>query len=552
MEALYVHAYDDLTAKVDELFREWDRNDSPGAALGIIRDGRIIYKRGYGMANLEHNIPIKPDSVFRIASISKQFFAAGIIILEQQGKISLDDDIRKYLPELHDYGHTVTIRHLIHHTGGIRDYLSLNYLAGRRIGKRKNDYFSMKDHMELMARQKGLNFKPGEKYLYSNSGYVLLAEIIARVSGSSEADFLKKYIFDPLTMKNTLVHTDCDQIVKNRAIGYSPMPDGGYKIDITRDQTTGHDAVFTSVEDMFLWDQNFYDNKLGIDKEKFIKALLTPGRLNNGDKITYALGLDIGEYRGLRTIRHDGAWAGYQAEYIQYPDQKFSIILFSNVSTFNPSNRARKIADIYLADKLAKKEEKKPAPEKKKLKEKQLLACEGTYWLETSKLLRRIVLEKKKLYYVRSKTNRTELAPITATEFIMLGTPQEVIVRFSDQEKGKYTKVTVIIAGEDSIPGKRIEPFEPTEADLKEYAGTYYSEELDAKYRIMVRDGKLYIKFRNFPKDPFNPLIRDAFSFSEGFIRLNFQRNEQGRISGFLVNTGRVVDLRFEKLEAGS
>jgi CubicO group peptidase (beta-lactamase class C family) len=373
IEALHVHASDDLTAKVDELFKEWDRNDSPGAALGIIRDGKMIYKRGYGMADLEHNIPIKPDSVFRIASISKQFFAAGIIILEQQGKISLDDDIRKYLPELVDYGHTVTIRHLIHHTGGIRDYLSLNRLTGRRIGKRASDYFSMEDHMELMVRQKDLNFIPGEKFVYSNSGYVLLAEIIARVSGSSEADFLKKYIFDPLGMKNTLVHTDCDQIVKNRAVGYSPTPDGRYEIDITRDQTTGHDAVFTTVEDMFLWDQNFYNNKLGIDKEQFIKAQLRRGKLNNGEKITYAAGLGFAEYKGLRTVGHGGAWVGYKAIYERWPNQRFSIILFSNLGTFKAGTMARKIADIYLADKFAKKEEKKLAS----IEEKQLLACEA-------------------------------------------------------------------------------------------------------------------------------------------------------------------------------
>lgn len=282
--------------------------------------------------------------------------------------------------------------------------------------------------------------------------------------------------------------------------------------------------------------------------------MVTQGVLNNGKKISYARGVDIGTYKGLKTIGHSGGDAGFRSHMLYFPEEKFGVVVLSNLASSQPRELCQQVTDIYLAKKLkeTKKEEKKPAPKKKKLKEKQLIACEGTYWLETSKLLRRIVLEKKKLYYVRSKTNRTELAPISETEFIMLGIPREVIVRFSDQEKGKYNRITVLVLGEDPIPGKRIEPFEPTEADLKEYAGTYYSEELDVKYRFMVRDGKLYIKFKNFPKDPFTPLIPDVFGLMEGYTRLHFQRNEKAQISGFLVNTGRVVDLRFKKLETGS
>ncbi|UCC40224.1 MAG: beta-lactamase family protein, partial [Candidatus Aminicenantes bacterium] len=229
---------DEKTDKVDKLFSKWDSTISPGAALAIIKDGRIVYKRGYGMANLEHNIPITPTSVFRIGSTSKQFTASCVAILALQGKISLDDDIRKHIPELPKYEKPITIRHLLHHTSGMRDYLTLSAIAALP----DDHFYTPKDSVELLSRQRGLNFPPGEEHLYSNSGYLLLGVIVQRVSGKSLNDFAQTHIFKPLGMENTHFHDDHTMVVENRADGYSPLKKG-FRIDMTTLDHVGDGGV---------------------------------------------------------------------------------------------------------------------------------------------------------------------------------------------------------------------------------------------------------------------------------------------------------------------
>lgn len=250
---------DEKADKVDKLFAKWDTRVSPGAALAIIKDGEIIYKRGYGMANLEHNIPVTTTSVFRIGSTSKQFTAACIAILALQEKISLDDDVRKYIPEIPKYQKPIKVRNLVHHTSGLRDYTSLLPRAGYRTDA---DSPTIEETIEMLARQKGLDFAPGEEYPYSNSGYFLMSVIVERASGKSLNDFAQEYIFEPLGMKNTHFHDDFQMIVKNRADGYSPRGDG-YRIDMTNWDHVGDGGIYTTVEDFYLWDQAFYNNTLG-------------------------------------------------------------------------------------------------------------------------------------------------------------------------------------------------------------------------------------------------------------------------------------------------
>lgn len=537
-----------IEAKIDKVFSNFVGPESPGAAVAVVKEGIVVFRKGYGSAQLEYNISITPSTVFHVASVSKQFTAMAITLLEAQGKLSVDDDIHKYLPDIPDFGKKITIRHLLHHTSGLRDQWELLVMSGWRM----DDVITQDHILDVVKRQKELNFTPGDRYMYSNTGYSLMAEIVSRVSGETFVDWVKENIFEPLGMSSTHFHIDHEQIVKNRAYSYARDKEKGLKRRVLNYANVGATSLFTTVEDMANWMRNFDENRIG--SKEIIDRLVTQGVLNNGKKISYARGLDIGTYKGLKTIGHSGGDAGFRSHMLYFPEEKFGLVVLSNLASSQPFQLCQQVTDIYLAKKLKdpKKVEKKQTPKKITLKNEQLVACEGTYWLETSKLLRRIVLEEKKLYYVRSKTNRTELVPISVTKFLMLGIPREVIVRFSDQEKGKYTRITVLVTGEDPIHGKRIEPFKPTEAHLKEYAGIYYSEELDVKYKLIVRDGKLFLKFRNASKDPFEPLIRDVFSIAEGYIRIDFQRNDQGRISGFMVNTNRVVDLRFKKLAAGS
>jgi CubicO group peptidase (beta-lactamase class C family) len=333
---------DPLTARVDQVFAQWDRKDSPGCALSVIRDGKVAYTRGYGMADLEHDIPISPASVFYVGSDSKQFTAMAIALLAKDGKVSLDDDVRKYVPEVPDYGEQITIRHLIHHTSGLRDYLTLRGLAGYPA----DGVFGDDEVLAMIARQRDLNFAPGAEHLYSNSGYFLLSVIVKRVSGKSLRQFADERIFKPLGMTRAHFHDDHAELVKNRAWAYAPRANG-YRLSMPNFDVVGAGGLNMPVEEFLAWDREFYEGKLG--GRDLIAQSITPGKLNDGTALTYAFGLNVGQYRGLRTVGHGGSYGGYRAEILRFPDQRFSVATFCNLSTVVSASLARQVADIYLA-----------------------------------------------------------------------------------------------------------------------------------------------------------------------------------------------------------
>lgn len=337
-----------LSRQVDEFFADWDHPDSPGAVVGVYRDGDLVYAQGYGAANLDHGIALGSQSALRVGSISKQFVATGIILLAEEQRLSLDDDIRVHLPEMPSYGQTITIRHLLHHTSGIREYLALVGLIGQPEGGVYG--YTSDDLLALLCRQAALNFVPGERFSYSNSGYFLLAQIIERVSGMKTSAFAKEHIFDPLGMSSTRFYDDPTAIVPNLAYGYSRRPDGGYQLDILRSDVVGDLGVVTTVEDFFLWNENFYDNSLGAGGPGLIGIVQQRGRTNAGEELAYAAGLEWGEYRGLKTVGHSGSAVGYVADYVRFPAQRFAVAVLSNFSEFRPGRLARKVADLYLAD----------------------------------------------------------------------------------------------------------------------------------------------------------------------------------------------------------
>ncbi|MFQ5926283.1 MAG: serine hydrolase domain-containing protein [Terriglobia bacterium] len=530
---------DTRTDKVDKLFAEWDKTDSPGCALGVIQNGKLIYQRGYGMANLEHNIPIIAKSVFRIGSTSKQFAAMSILLLAEQGKLSLGDDIRNYLPEMPDYESPITIRHLIHHTSGLRDYLTLMSLAG----KSDADYYRDEDLVRLLARQKALNFQPGEKFLYSNSGYFLLSQIVQRASGKSLRAYAEEHIFKPLGMNHTHFHDDYRMIVKNRAAGYAPVKEDGYRIDMTTLEMVGDGGVFTTVEDLFLWDQNFYQNRLG--SGRLLAQMLTPGTLNNGEKLDYAFGLRVSEYQGLQMVSHGGAFVGFRAELIRFPKQTFSVICLCNLSRTNPSRLARQVADIYLGDQF--KATGEGATEKVEfieLPERELKEKAGAYRDPASGNIVKLSVEEGKLTAAGFGL-RLPLAPVSKTEFRAVGGPVEIAFRFEPQGPDRPLRLHVQV--EDGKPTRYegVELVSPTAAELQDYAGEYYSEELDVTYRLAVEDGKLFFRHRNAPENALEPTLADEFQV-RGW-RVNFLRTREGRVSGFTVNAGRVRNIRFAR-----
>lgn len=344
-------------AEIDAVFAQWDRPDSPGAALAVVRDGEIVFSRGYGMANLEHRVPITPEMVFYIGSTSKQFVAASIHLLAEAGKLSLDDNIREHVPEIPAYDRPITIRHLLHHTSGLRDYLTLWSLSGRNFA----DSMTEEEILDLLSRQKALNFPPGDQYMYSNSGYFLLAVIVKRVSGLSLREFAEENIFRPLGMANTHFHDDRNMLVKHRADGHFLREDSTFALFTSSFDLVGSGGLHTTVRDVFRWDQNFYHNTLGKGGQELIERLLIRGVLNSGDTLNYASGLKVDRYRGLNTISHGGSFIGYKAELLRFPRQNFSVICLCNLSDMNPSALAQRVADICLAELLEPEEEREEA-----------------------------------------------------------------------------------------------------------------------------------------------------------------------------------------------
>ncbi len=332
------------SGRVDQLLSPWDRDDAPGMAIAVVQDGEVIYKRGFGLAQLEYAIPITPSTVFHIESDSKQFTAYAVAMLAQQRKLSLDDDIRMHLPYLPDFSETITIRNLIHHTSGLRDQFALLGLAGWPLdGNITNDQV-----LSLVKRQRKLNFSPGDEFLYCNTGYTLLAEIVAAVTGQPFSEWTAENIFRPLGMTNTHFHDDHLLIVPNRAYAYLNRPDGAFQKSVLNQSTVGATGVFTTVEDMALWVRNLDEARLG--GPPLLELMHTRGVLNNGDTLSYAFGLGIGQHKGLRTVGHGGGAWGFKSYVVRYPEERFALVILSNLGSVWPTLIANRVSDMYLSD----------------------------------------------------------------------------------------------------------------------------------------------------------------------------------------------------------
>jgi CubicO group peptidase (beta-lactamase class C family) len=331
-------------AEVDKVFAAFDSPDSPGCAVGLYRDGTIAYERGFGSADLEHNIPVAADTMFYAGSVSKQFTAMAVALAVKQGLFGLDDDIRTFISELPDYGSPITARHLVHHTSGLRDINTLMSIAGRR----DEDAFDNDAVLRIVARQKALNFKPGDEHLYSNSGYAMLALLVERAAHTSFAEFGAANIFGPLGMMATHFHTDLGRLVKNRALAYDRTALGAIRLNTPQNERAGAGGLFTNVHELLAWDENFYTGRVG--GRDVIAQLETPGKLNNGSPLVYAWGLEVGTYRGLPIVEHAGALGGYRAQTIRFRGQHFSAALLCNASAINPANLSRRVSDVILKD----------------------------------------------------------------------------------------------------------------------------------------------------------------------------------------------------------
>lgn len=530
-------------ARVDALFSAHTRGDSPGCALGIFRAGRIVYAKGYGMANLDLRAPISPQTVFDIGSLAKQFTAFSIFLLERDGKLSLDDDLSKYLLELPAFAKKVTIRHLLHHTGGLRDYLELMSLGGIRT----EDVTTERDALTVLAHQTAPLFPPGAEHLYSNTGYFLLGEIVKRVSGKSLRDFARERLFEPLGMKHTQYNDDHTRSIPNRATGYSPRPkaEDGFAIDMSNFEQNGDGGVLTNVEDLFLWDHNFANPRVG--DRRTVEEMETPGKLNDGTVLDYAAGLRVDTYRGLRIVGHTGAWAGYRALLTRFPDQAFSVACLCNRSAIDRTELMHRIAAIYLGDLL-----KAEPPVPKRLPR----AREEAPVAETSRLAGAYRDAESGAVLFLSVRDGQLRAELQGEKFTFQTTAQD---RFADPDAdlelwvhpgSASARLRLEVSRKPNKPRffEKIDAASPSALQLADFAGDYRSDEVPGLLRFEVADGKLVLRHRVFPAEGWRPTLPDTFVWED--LTAEFTRGAVRAVEGMKLDAGRMRGIMFRKVDA--
>ena len=510
----------DLEQKVDHVFAVYVKPDSPGCALGVVRNGELIYKRGYGLGSLELGVPLTPESVFYMGSVSKQFTAASVVLAAEQGYLSLDDDVHKYVPELPDYGKAITLRQMLHHTSGFRDVLELLDLSGRNA----EDIHPTAELLDLVARQKALNYMPGDEYFYSNTNFFLMSLVVPRATGKSLSQFAEENIFKPLGMTHTRFYDDHSLVIPGRVPAYAPRSSGGFRVDwSTNFEKVGDGGLMSSVDDLLLWDRNFYHNKLG--KGTLLRELQTPGVLNNGKQIRYALGLSVTKYRGLPTVEHGGALFGYRTELLRFPQQEFSVICLCNVGSARPSELAHQVADIYLADKLSSEQTDAAMNVDSH-------PYAGSYR----------GLEDHSALTVNASNNDLEIfgshfKPRDGSHFLSNSGAE---IAFDRRPNGMRLTLTTV----DTAPRiyETYQPVQLSSEDLAQFVGEYASAELEATYRLSAKDGKLTLMINWQEPHVLKPTVHDEFEGPDG-TAIVFRRNADGHITGCDLFAGRVRNI---------
>ncbi len=513
--------------KVDDLFAALSKPGSPGCSVGVIRNGSFVYKKSFGYASLELGVPLTPESVFYVASVSKQFTAGSVVLAAERGYLSLDDDVRKYLPELQDYGHPVTLRQMLHQTSGFRDFFDLIALSGGNPA----EIGSPADILKLIVRQKGLNNVPGAEWNYSNSNYFLLAEVIQRATKKSLAQFAAENIFQPLGMKHSLFFDDNTLVVPNRVAAYDAGKSGEFLVDwSTTYNLVGGGGLMSTVDDLFLWDRNFSANELG--KGTLAQQLESHGVLNNGNQINYAMGLTLGEYRGLPTAEHSGANFGYRSEYLRFPQQRFSAIVLCNLSTAGPIGLAHKIADLYLQEDLAP-----VIPSRVSSGFPGAETFAGTYLDPRTKTIYKFTVEGGNLMGWGEALQR-----VAANQYYDL---QGDIMTFSSNNGVMH--LSLPIPGQLYFSGDRLQPLQISAAELTSFIGNFHSEELDTTYTLSLEGGRLTVKVPNNPPIPLDAAGPDEF-YSSDLGDLVFYAEAGRRVSAFSLSTQASRGINFKRV----
>ena len=524
-------------AALDAVFADYSASDGPGCAFAVSRDGQQVMARAYGMADLEWHIPNTPETVFEPGSVSKQFTAAATILLALDGRIDLDDDIREYFPEMPDYGEAVTVRMLIHHTSGLRDWGSVAAIQG---WPRWSRVHSHKHALDIASRQRALNYEPGRYYSYTNTGYNLQAMLIERVTGQTFDEFSQERIFRPLGMTKTQSRDDFTEIVDERSIGYRRGEDGEWHMLMPFENVHGNGGLLTTVGDLLRFTRNLDTGEVG--GPEFVRLMHEEGTLDSGWKTGYAGGLRVGEYKGVREVSHGGSTAAYRAFLTRYPDHGVAVSLMCNVAEADSRGLVRQVAELYLADAMA--EEPRADATGVDVDPADVAAFAGGY------------RDTRTGQYLELTADGSSLLmgggpggpPLAATSETGFASATGVSIAFEGPASaGERPPGVMDMPAADGVRIEPVGPFEPTATDLAAYVGAYRSDEAEVTYWFEVEDGRLMFRDRYGDGAALEPLYPDAFSQeSRTFI---FRRDETGRVSQASLSEGRVWDLRFERVE---
>jgi len=504
----------------------------PGCAVGVAKNGLTVLSRAYGMADLEHDIKNVPETIFEAGSVSKQFTSAATVLLAIDGKLSLDDDVRKYVPEVPDYGKKLTLRHMMNHTSGLRDWGAVAGISGWGRQSRTHSHAHV---LDIVSRQSALNFEPGHEYSYSNTGYNLLAVVVSRVSGMSFAEFSKKRIFEPLGMKSTQWRDDYTRIVKGRSSAYSVR---GEDVGIMRpiEHVHGNGGLLTTVGDLLTWNLSLAEGRLG--GPEFTKEMHHQGVLNDGTQIAYASGLRVAEFAGVPSITHTGSTSGYRAFLGRYPEHDLSIAMLCNASNVSTGGTGGKIARVYLGDAARTPME----PDAFGIGIEELRNKAGLYRNTRTEQPLRIELRGEKLFI----GERSALIPVSETEFLADASGPRFV--FAPAATGSRPSLAMISGDGNEARFEPVDAFEPTASELAAFEGIFFSSDAETRFTVSVDDGKLVMHRRPDWTTTLEPAYSDVFE-APNLGLVSFRRSASGAVEALSVRQPRVYDMRFARVD---
>lgn len=526
----------ELEAKIDRIFEKWNKSNIPGAAVAVVKDGKPLLVKGYGCADLEHGTPITPQTLFNAASLAKQFTAFSVLMLETKGKLSLDDDVRSHIREFPDFGHKITLRHLLYHTSGLRDWGGLVLMSGGQM----DNVFSSRELLKLIFRQQELNFDPGTEFTYCNVGYMVLAEIVSRVCGQSFKEWTRDNIFIPLGMKNTAFKDNVREIMPGAAPSYGNSGKENYYRSLDNQAAPGPGSLFTSIEDMACWMATLQTQAFG--SPEIWAKIFERGKLSDGQVLPYAAGFIVGDYKRLPTIHHSGGWAGYRGDLVYFPGQRFSVTILTNNSSIFPTQLTLRIADICLEGQFPPST---PAPiPEVKVSTDLLEAYVGRYWLRGEQLLM-IKRKDNELFAQMSGDLPVKIFPESEDTFAYRIISAKI--QFHRSGPSKPDKITfwqeAVALPAERLPDEGWQPLVPAE-----FCGRYYSAELGSVLEIRAGKNGLYIPYIQKEDLLLVPIAEDRFAGKGTSAKLTFSRDSKGQIEELRFSMMDAWNVRFTRI----